>query len=37
MSAIGQKIGNVCVWCTGAAIMALSVITVGVLIWVGML
>ena len=37
MSAIVEKIGNVCVWCTVAAIAVLTVATTGTLIWVSML
>ena len=37
MSTIAQKIGNVCVWCTVAAIAVMTVVTTGTLIWVAML
>jgi len=37
MSAIIQKMGNVCIWCAVAGIVALTAITASVLIWVGMM
>ena len=37
MSNMGQKIGDVCVWCAGAAFAVLAVVTAGVLVWVSVL
>ncbi len=37
MSAITQKIGNVCVWCAAAAVAVLTVVTAGTLLWVGVI
>ena len=37
MSTMTEKLGNVCIWCAGAAVLALAAITAGVLVWVGML
>jgi|GEM_PF-2554241 len=37
MSAITQKVGNVCVWCAVAAITVMTVATTGTLAWIGMM
>ena len=37
MSAIVQRIGNVCIWCTVAVIAVITVVSAGTLIWVAML
>ena len=37
MSAITQKVGNVCVWCAVAAIIVMTVATAGTLAWIGMM
>jgi len=37
MSAITQKVGNVCVWCAVATITVMTVVTAGTLAWIGMM
>ena len=37
MSTLGHRIGNVCIWCTGAALATLAVVSAAVLIWVSVL
>ena len=37
MSTAVQKIGNVCLWCTVAAIAVMAAVSAGTLIWVGMI
>ncbi len=37
MSEIGQKLGKVCIFCTGGAFVVMGAVTAAVLIWVAMI